>query len=196
MATNRTPQHWGTTSRPTQRRQNVHLIIGALLRNKSNKNISCFLRLRHHYETEATATNRGSYHWGTTSRSKQRQPILHLSIRAAFKDQNNGNKPHVLALRDKSNGNKSSILALGHHFQNKQHCGSHFETKATATNRTSQHWAAFHPSNRAPLRDRSNGKNRTSQYRGKTSRPKQRQHIEYLSAGAHFKTTATAPLRD
>ena len=198
-ATNRTSWNWGTTSRPKQRQQIVHLCIGAPLRDQSNGNKSYILELGHHFESEATATNRTSYNWGTTSRPKQRQQIVHLSIGAPLRDQSNGNKSHILALghhpetkatatnrtlsigaplRDQSHGNKSHILEWGHHF----------ETKATATNRTSFHW-------------------------GTTSRPKQRQQIVHLSIGAplrdqsngnksyvfalghHFETKATATNR-
>ena len=134
-ATNRTSQHGGATSRPKQRQQIVHLSIGAPLRDQSNGNKSYMLDLGHHFETKATATNRTSWNWGTTSKPKQRQQVVHLSIGAP--------------LRDQSNGNKSYIYSLGHHF----------ETKATATNRTSFHW-------------------------GTTSRPKQRQQIVHLSIGA------------
>ena len=132
-ATNSTLQHHGTASRPKQRQQIIHLRIGAPLKHQSNGNTSYILALGHHFETKATATNRTSWHWGTTStpKPKQRQQIVHLSIGAPLRDQRNGNKSYILALghhpRDQSNDNKSIILALGHHF----------ETKATATNRTS-----------------------------------------------------------
>ena len=105
---------------------NRTLSIGAPLRDQSNGNKSHILEWGHHFETKATATNRTSFHWGTTSRPKQRQQIVHLSIGAP--------------LRDQSNGNKSYVFALGHHF----------ETKATATNRTSFHWGKI-------LRGQSNG---------------------------------------
>ena len=111
---------------PTQRQQIVHLRIGAPLRDQSNGNKSYILTLGHHFETKATATNRTSQHWGTTSRPKQRQP-------------NFGNGT---PLRDQSNS-KLYILALRHHFETKETANcilalrNHFETKATATNRTS-----------------------------------------------------------
>ena len=117
----------GTTSRPKQRQQIVHL-------------------------SRATAATRTSWPWGTNSRPKQRQQVVHLRT-GAFRDQSNGNKSHILALghrilhciasgpkqqrivhlsigtplQDRSSGNKSYFLALGHHF----------ETKPTAKNSTS-----------------------------------------------------------
>ena len=111
-ATNRTSWNWGTTSRPKQRQQIVHLRNGAPLRDQSNGNKSYMLALGHHFETKATATNRTSIHWGTASRPKQRQQTVHLSIGATRRGQSNGNKSYILAL------------------------GRHFEAKATATNRT------------------------------------------------------------
>ena len=201
-ATNRTSWNWGTTSRPKQRTQIVHLSIGAPLRDQSNGNKSYILALGHYFETKATSTNRTSWNWGTTSRPKPLQQIAHLNIGAP--------------LRDQSNGNKSYILALGHHL----------EAKATATNRTSWNWGTTsrpkqrqqivhapkprqqiaHLSIGAPLRDQSNGNksyilalghhleakatstNRTSWNWGTTSRPKPLQQIAHLNIGA--------PLRD
>ena len=112
-ATNRTSQNGGTASRPKQRQQIVHLNIGAPLRVHSNGNKSYISDLGRSIQNKATATNRTSKIWGTTSRPKQQQKLAHPSIGAALGGQ--------------SIGNKSYILALGHHF----------ETKATATNRTS-----------------------------------------------------------
>ena len=127
--------HSGTKSKPKQRQQIVLLTTGAPLRDRSNGSKWYFLALGHHFETTATATHRTSSHWGTTSRPKQRQQIAHLSAGAPLRDQNNGNQPY--------------FLALVHHF----------ETKATATTCTCEHW-------------------------GTTSRPKQRQQIVLLNTGA------------
>ena len=111
--TNRTSLCWGTTSRPRHREQIVHLSAGAPLRDQDTGNKSYILVLGHHFETKTPATNRTCWCWGTTSRSRHRQRIVHLSAGAP--------------LRDQETGNKSYISVLGHHF----------ETKTPATNRTS-----------------------------------------------------------
>ena len=89
----------------------------------------------------------------TSSRPKQRQHIVLLSTGASLRSQNNNNnKSNFLALghlRSQNNDNKYYFLALRHHF----------DTKTTATNRTSWHW-------------------------GITSTPKQRQQIVLFSTGA------------
>ena len=142
----------------------MRLRIRPPLRNQSNSNKSYPLALRKYFEAKATATNHTSANWGTASKPKQRQQIVNTSIGAPLRDQSNGNKSYILApgttsrpkqrqqiaylsigrpqqrqqivhlsigapLRGQSNGSKSYILALEHHF----------EAKATATNRTSQH---------------------------------------------------------
>ena len=90
--------------------------------------------------------DRTSYHWGITSRPKQRQQIVLLSTgaslpgqqvellstEASLPGQDKGNISIVLlgtgvSLRGQNNGNQSYFLALGHHFA----------AKTTATNRTS-----------------------------------------------------------
>ena len=115
-STNRTSLCWGTTSRPRHRQQIAHLSAGAPLRDQDTGNKSYILVLGHHFETKTPATNRTSYFWGTTSRPRHRQRIVHLSAGAP--------------LRDQDTGNKSYILVLGHQF----------ETKTPATNRTSSCW--------------------------------------------------------
>ena len=127
--TNRTSQCWGTTSRPRHWQQNVHLRAGAPLRDQDTGNNSYILMLGHHFETKTPATNRTSQCWGTTSRPRHRQRIVHLSAGAPLRDQDTGNKSYilVLGLRDQDTSNKSYILVLGHHF----------ETKTPASNRTS-----------------------------------------------------------
>ena len=191
-ATSRRPYQWGTTSRPKQRQQIVHLSAGAPLRNQSNGNKSdflllvhrfetkqpppivhlstgaplrdqingnksYFLALGHHFEIKATATNRTFFHWGTTSRPKQRQQIALLIIGAPFRDESNCNKTYFLAL------------------------GPHFELEATATNRSSSHWGTIsrpkqrlHLSAGAPLRNPSYGNK-----------------SHFLALGHHFETKAT-----
>ena len=63
----------GTTPRPKQRQQILHLRIGVPFRDQRNGNKA----LGNHFEAKATTTNR------TTSRPKQRQQILHLAAKAA-----------------------------------------------------------------------------------------------------------------
>ena len=102
---------------------------GAVERHFENEinDESCVLEFGHHFEIKATATNRAPLHWENTSRPKQRQTNPTSSNwRTASKPKqrqqivnNNTSKP--------KQWNKSYILALRHHF----------ETKATATNRTS-----------------------------------------------------------
>ena len=127
--------------------------------------------LGHHFETKTPSTNRTSSCWGTTSRPRHRQQIVHVCAGAPLRNQDTGNKSYILVLsrprhrqqivhlsagaplRDQDTGNKSYVLVLGHHF----------ETKTPATNRTSQCWDT-------------------------TSRPRHRQQIVHLRAGV--------PLRD
>ena len=196
-STNRTSLCWGTTSRPRHRHQIVHLSAGAPLRDQDTGNKSYILVLGHHFETKTPATNRTCLCWGTTSRSRHRQRIVHLSAGAP--------------LRDQDTGNKSYISVLGHHF----------ETKTPATKRTSSCWGTtskprhrqqiVHLRAGAPL-PRHRQQNRTSQCWGTTSRQRHRNHTGnksyILVLGHHFetKTPATeqtpatnragAPLRD
>ena len=117
--------------------QIVHLGMGAPFRDQSHGNKSYIFSLGHNFETKATASNRTSFHWSTTSRPKQRQPFVNLSIVAPLRDQS------ILEMRNR------------------------FEAKATATNRTSWHWGTtsrpkqrqqiVHLSIGAPLRGQSNG---------------------------------------
>ena len=152
MATNRTSQHWGTTSRPKNGIKTYILALG------------------YHFETKTTATSGSSQHWGTTSRPQQqqqivsitsrpkpRQQMVHLCIGAPLRDQSNRLKSYIFALGDESNGNKSYLLAFGHHF----------EANATATNHTFSNWGTtskpkqwqqiVHLSIGPPLQSQSNG---------------------------------------
>ena len=71
-----------------------------------------------------------------TSSPEQRQKIVYLRIGARLRDQSNNNKSLAL-LRDQSNGNKSYILAPATTLRDLSKAfGHHFETKATATNRS------------------------------------------------------------
>ena len=98
-------------------------------------NKSYIFVLGHHFETKTPATKRTSQCWGTTSRPRHRQQIIHLSAGAAL-DHDIGNKSYILVLghhfetktptSDQDTGNKSYIFVLGHDF----------ETKPPATNRT------------------------------------------------------------
>ena len=121
-------------------------------------------RTSYHFGAKATATNHTSLKWGTASRPKQRQQIVHPSIEAPLRNQSNDNKPYSLALEhhlENENNDEPCVLEFGHHFEtkatatNRTHDQSNsnkslalLETKATATNRTSSH--------RGPLRDQSN----------------------------------------
>ena len=147
-STNRTSLCWGTTSRPRHRQQivhlsagaplrrhqqqNVHLSDGAPLRDQDTGNKSYILVLGHHFETKTPATNRTFSCWGTTSRPRHRQQIVHLSAGAPLRRHRQQNV-HLSAgppLRGQDTGNKSYIFVLGHHR----------ETKTPSTNRTSQCW--------------------------------------------------------
>ena len=120
--------------------------VGATLWDLSNDNKSYIWAWGKHSETTKMATNRRFGHGDTISRPKQRQQqILYVRIG----DQS--------PLRDQCNGN---IFELGHHF----------ETKATATNRTSQHW-------------------------GTASRLLQRCQIVHLSIGTQLPDEVTATKR-
>ena len=200
-ATNRTSQCWGTTSRPRHRQQTVHLSAraplprhrqqivhlsaGAPLRDKDTGNRdqdtgnkSYILVRGHHFETKTPSTNRTSQCWGTTSRPRHQQQIVHLCAGAPLRDQDTGNKTYILVLghhfetktpstnrtycagaplRDQDTGNTSYILVLGHHF----------ETKTLATSRTSQCW-------------------------GTTSRPRHGNKSYIFVLGYHFKTKTPA----
>ena len=128
---------WGTTSRPKQWQQIVHLSIGSPLRDQSNGNKSYVLALGFHFIT------------------KQRQQIVYLSIGAP--------------LRGQSNGNKSHFLAVVHHF----------ETKTTARNRTEWNWGTTSTKQRQQIVH--------SSIWGTTSRKKRRQQIVHLRIWALFR---------
>ena len=164
--TNEAPKHWGTTSRPKQRQQVVHLSDGPPRPDQRHGNKSYFLEWGHRFEAKATATNRTSQHWRSTSSPQQRQQIVHLRFGAQHpekkkatnrasklwdttsrpKQQQKFAHPSIgAALGGQSIGNKSYISALGHHFENQGNVtksyilvlGHRFEAKATTTNRTS-----------------------------------------------------------
>ena len=167
---------WGTTWKPRNGNKTYILAFEHHpLRDQSNGNKSYILALGHHFAAEATTTNRTSKHlgttskpkqrptnhtskdWGTTWKPKQRQQIVHQSIGPPLGSQ--------------SNGNKTFIMALGHHF----------ETKATAANRTSKHWATtWKPKQWQQIVHHGIG--------GITSKPKQRQQIVHLGIGAPLRS--------
>ena len=144
-ATNRTSQFWGTTSRQRHRKQIMHLNVGASLRQQivhfsagaplrhhDTSNKSCILVLEHHFETKKPAIIRKSQCFGTTSRPRHQQQIVHLSAGAQLPR----HRQQIVYLsagaprRYKDTQNKSYTSMLGHRS----------ETKITATNRTSQCW--------------------------------------------------------
>ena len=165
----------------------MRLRIRPPLRNQSNSNKSYTLALRKYFEAKATATNHTSSNWGTTSKPKQWQQIVHLSIRAPLRDQSNGNKSHISALGhlgDQSNGFKSYILALGGTTSSPEQRQQIAYLRIGAPLRDQSN------SNKslALLRDQSNGNKSYILAPGTTSRPKQRQQIAHPSI--------EAPLRD
>ena len=139
----------------------MHLSAGVPLRDQDTGNKPYILVLGHHFQD--TGNKSYTQCWGTSSRQRHPKQIIHLNVGASLRDQDTGNKSHILVLghhfesktlaTDQDTGNISYIFVLGYHF----------ETKTPATNRTSQCW-------------------------GTTSRPRHRQQIVHLSAGA--------PLRD
>ena len=132
--TNHTSKDWGTTWKPKQRQQIVHQSIGPPLGSQSNGNKTFIMALGHHFdqsngsksyikalghhlEAKAMATNRSSWHWGITSKPKQRQQIVHLGIGAPLRSQKSGQKIVYLRIgapiREQSNGKKLYIVAVG-----------------------------------------------------------------------------------
>ena len=158
--------------------------------------------LAHHFETKLPATNRTSECWGTTSRPRHRQQIVHISAGAPLRDQDTGNKSYilVLGLRDQDTSNKSYIFVLGT-TSRARHRQQIVHLSAGAPLRRHQQ-QNVHLSAGAPLRDQDTGNksyifvlgyhiesktpatNRASQCWGTTSRPRHRQQIIHLSAGA------------
>ena len=113
--------HSGATNRTSS-----CLLGGVPLRGQDTGNKLYILVLGHNFETKTATTNRASSCWGTTSKPRHQQQIVHLSAGAP--------------LRDHDTSNKSYILVLGHHFEdtgNKTYIFHHFETKTPETNRTS-----------------------------------------------------------
>ena len=135
LASNRTCLCWGTTSRPRQRQQSVHLSAGAPLLGHRQQivHLSAGAPLR----DKDTQNKSYIFMLGITPRPRHRQQMVYVSAGAPLRDQDTGNKPRHRQqiphfrigppLQDQDTGNKSYIFVLGHHF----------ETKTPATNRAS-----------------------------------------------------------
>ena len=141
-----------------------------------------------HFETKTPSTNRTSLCWGTTSRPRHRQQIVHLNAGAPLRDQDTGNKSYIFVL------------------------GYHFKTKTPATNRISQCWGTssrkrhpkqiIHLNAGASLRDQDTGNKSYILVLGhhfETKTPATDQdsgNISYIFAlGYHFETKTLATNR-
>ena len=127
--------------------------------------------LGYHFETKTPATNRTSLSWGTASRPRHQQQIVHLSTGAPFRRYRQQNvhlsvgpplrDQHLCAwapLRDQDTGNKLSILVLGHHFETKTPATDQDTGKCWATTaRPRHHQQIVHLWAGAPLRDQDTG---------------------------------------
>ena len=154
--TNRTSSCWGTTSRARHRQQIVHLSAGAPLQDQDTGNKSYILVLGHHFETKTRqqtktpTTNHTSSCWGTTSRPRHRQQIVHFSAGAPLRDHDTSNKSCISVLGTTSRPRHRQQLvhlSAGTSRPRHQHqivylrAGHHFETKTQATKRTSLCWS-------------------------------------------------------
>ena len=144
---NHTSSCWGIAPRPRHRQQIVYLCAGALPDQDTGNKSNIFVLGQHltmldqdtskksyivagiHFETKTPATNRTSSCWGSTSRPRHRQQIVHLCPGAPLQDQDTSTTSKArhqqqiaylsagAPLRDHDTSNKSCISALGHNFK-------------------------------------------------------------------------------
>ena len=162
----------GTTARPRHRQQIIHLSAGAPLRRHQQQNVhpsagalrdqedtinkSYIFVLGNHSETKTPATNRTFYCWGTTSRPRHRQQIVHLSSGAPLRDQDTGNKSYMVVLGHHFETKTPGTTSRPRHRQQTAHLGAGGTTSKTpASNRTFQCWGTT-------SRQRNRKKNHTS----------------------------------
>ena len=182
-ATTPIPQCWGTTSKPRHQQQIVHLNVGAPLRYQDPVNFCAGHRFettspaRHRqqnvhlstgppFRTKKPSTNRTYLCWRTTSRPRERQQSVHLCAGTTSKPKL---RQQIVYLTTPIPRHRQQIVHLragapirGQDTGNKSWIlvlGHDFEIKTP------------------PI-------NRRSQCLGTTSRPRLRQQIVHLSAGA------------